>query len=122
MEKSEILEKLQEIFCDVFDNDDIELTVDPVAEDIEEWITNSFHGTVFSLQYHKKNGILPLVGEYAKMNSRITTLLNKYKIFNHFLYDKDLTFIEKAIDYNYFELTKEEEFLKFSSDIDFVLK
>lgn len=79
MEKSKILEKLQEIFCDVFDNDDIELTVDPVAEDIEEWITNSFHGIVFSLQYHKKNGILPLVGEYAKMNSRITTLLNKYK-------------------------------------------
>ncbi len=37
MEKSKILEKLQEIFCDVFDNDDIELTVDTVAEDIEEW-------------------------------------------------------------------------------------
>lgn len=85
-------------------------------------ITNSFHGTVFSLQYHKKIGILPLVGEYAKMNSRITTLLNKYKILNHFLYDNDLTVIEKTIDYNYFELTKEEDFLKFSSDIDFVLK
>lgn len=37
MEKSKILEKLQEIFCDVFDNDGIELTVDTVAEDIEEW-------------------------------------------------------------------------------------
>lgn len=85
-------------------------------------ITNSFHGTVFSLQYHKKIGILPLVGEYAKMNSRITTLFNKYKISNHFLYDKNLTVIEKTIDYNYFELTKEEDFLKFSSDIDFVLK
>lgn len=85
-------------------------------------ITNSFHGTVFSLQYHKKIGVLPLVGEYAKMNSRITTLLNKYKISNHFLYSKDLTAIEKSIDYNYFELTKEEDFLKFSSDIDFVLK
>lgn len=85
-------------------------------------ITNSFHGTVFSLQYHKKFGVLPLIDEYAKMNSRLTTLLNKYKILNHFLYDKDLTVIEKAIDYNYFELTKEEDFLKFSSDIDFVLK
>lgn len=72
-------------------------------------ITNSFHGTVFSLQYHK-NGVLPLVGEYAKMNSRITTLLNKYKISNHFLHNKDLTSIEKSIDYNYFELTKEEDF------------
>ena len=37
MEKNEILAKLQEIFCDVFDNEDIEITVDTVAEDIEEW-------------------------------------------------------------------------------------
>lgn len=37
MSKNEILAKLQNIFCDVFDNDDIELTIDTVAEDIEEW-------------------------------------------------------------------------------------
>lgn len=37
MEKNEILVKLQEIFQDVFDNEDIEITVDTVAEDIEEW-------------------------------------------------------------------------------------
>ena len=37
MEKSKILEKLQEIFCDVFDNDEIVVTEDTVAEDIEEW-------------------------------------------------------------------------------------
>lgn len=37
MEKNEILEKLQEIFCDVFDNDEIVVTEDTVAEDINEW-------------------------------------------------------------------------------------
>lgn len=33
----EILNKLNDIFCDVFDNEEIEITVDTVAEDIEEW-------------------------------------------------------------------------------------
>lgn len=37
MEKNEILAKLQEVFQDVFDNEDIEITEDTVAEDIEEW-------------------------------------------------------------------------------------
>lgn len=32
-----IMEKLQEIFREVFMNDDIEITRDTVAEDIEEW-------------------------------------------------------------------------------------
>lgn len=37
MEKKEILLKVQEIFQDVFDNDEIEVTNDTAAEDIEEW-------------------------------------------------------------------------------------
>lgn len=37
MEKNEILEKLQEVFCDVFDNEEIVVTEDTVAEDIDEW-------------------------------------------------------------------------------------
>ena len=37
MEKSELLAKLQEIFRDVFDNDEIVITAETVAEDIEEW-------------------------------------------------------------------------------------
>ena len=37
MEQAEILNKLQSIFCDVFDNEDLVITVDAVAEDIEEW-------------------------------------------------------------------------------------
>lgn len=37
MEKTEILEKVQDIFRDVLDNDEIELTADMSADDIEEY-------------------------------------------------------------------------------------
>lgn len=37
MEKQEIFEKLNEIFCDVLDLDEVELTDETSAEDIEEW-------------------------------------------------------------------------------------
>ena len=37
MERQEIFEKLNEIFCDVLDLDEVELTDETSAEDIEEW-------------------------------------------------------------------------------------
>ena len=37
MERNEIYEKLNEIFRDVLDNDEIELTDASKADDIEEW-------------------------------------------------------------------------------------
>ena len=37
MERKEIFEKLNEIFRDVLDNDEIELTDASKADDIEEW-------------------------------------------------------------------------------------
>ncbi len=37
MEKKEIYKKLNEIFCDVLDLDEIELTDETTANDIEEW-------------------------------------------------------------------------------------
>lgn len=37
MEKSEILKRIQSIFQDVLDNEDIELNAETTAEDIEEW-------------------------------------------------------------------------------------
>lgn len=37
MTKEEILEKVQDIFRDVLDNDEIELTLDMSANDIEEY-------------------------------------------------------------------------------------
>ena len=37
MEKSEILEKVNTIFIDVLENDDIVLTYETSANDVEEW-------------------------------------------------------------------------------------
>lgn len=37
MNEKEIYEQLNEIFRDVFDDDDIELTADTTAEDIDGW-------------------------------------------------------------------------------------
>lgn len=37
MERQEIFEKLKEIFCDVLDLDEVELTDETSADDIEEW-------------------------------------------------------------------------------------
>lgn len=37
MEQQQILEKLQEIFCNVFDNDEITVSLDSALEDFDEW-------------------------------------------------------------------------------------
>lgn len=37
MERNEILSRIQDIFRDVLDNEEIELTDTTVADDIEEW-------------------------------------------------------------------------------------
>ena len=37
MNKKEILTKMQEVFQNILDNEDIELTFDTTADDIEEW-------------------------------------------------------------------------------------
>lgn len=37
MTREEVFEKLTEVFCDVFDDETIELTDATTAEDIEEW-------------------------------------------------------------------------------------
>lgn len=37
MNQEIIIEKLNPIFCDVLDNEDVELTTQTTADDIEEW-------------------------------------------------------------------------------------
>ncbi len=37
MERTEIYDKLNEVFCDVFDLDEVQLTDSASADDIEEW-------------------------------------------------------------------------------------
>ena len=54
MEKSEILKQMQDIFIDVFDNDDIVLTEDTTADDIEEWDSLSHIQLVVGIENHFK--------------------------------------------------------------------
>lgn len=37
MERQEVLEKVQEVFCDVLGNDDIILKEETTAQDVDEW-------------------------------------------------------------------------------------
>jgi len=37
MERNEILEKLKSVYRDILNNDDIELTEETTADDIEDW-------------------------------------------------------------------------------------
>jgi len=62
-------------------------------------ITNSFHGTVFAMQFHKRFMVYPVTGVAAKMNDRLTTLLTPLKL-NGRIYNGALSIIEKEIDYN----------------------
>lgn len=55
MEKNEVLAKLQDIFRDVFDNEDIVITVDTVAEDIDEW--DSLAHVLLVKELEKKFGV-----------------------------------------------------------------
>lgn len=76
---------------------------------IEEWlslmsnaeyvITNSFHGTVFAMQFRKKFIVYPVTGIAAKMNDRLTTLLLPLGLQNR-IYSKSLNQIDQRIDYD----------------------
>lgn len=62
-------------------------------------ITNSFHGTVFTLLFGRKFMTYPVTGVAIKMNDRITTLLNPLGL-EHHIYTKNICNIEEDIDYN----------------------
>lgn len=88
------------------------------AATIEEWmtyikyadyiITNSFHGTVFSILFHKKFITIPLTGAHSRMNVRIYELLDKFHLKER-LYNGDLNTLHNDIDYSTFELTQKQE-------------
>lgn len=62
---------------------------------IEEWLlaikgaetvyTNSFHGVVFSLLFHKPFYVFPVEGFFEGMNDRIYTLLSEFNLTNRIL-------------------------------------
>jgi len=50
MEKTDILNAIQEIFREVFDNEEIIVTAETVAEDIEEWDSLSHVQLIVALE------------------------------------------------------------------------
>lgn len=56
MEEKKIIEELQNIFRDVFDNNDIFINSNTVAEDIEEWDSLSHIQLIFEVEkiFHVK--------------------------------------------------------------------
>lgn len=60
-------------------------------------ITNSFHGTVFSLLFNKNFGVVPLIGKSAGMNSRIKTLSKLFGSEERWL-DKNFSVFEKKTE------------------------
>jgi acyl carrier protein len=50
----EILEEVNEIFKDVLDNDDIKLTPDTTADDIEEWDSLTHIQLIVAIEKHFK--------------------------------------------------------------------
>ena len=52
MDTNQVLQKVQEIFRDVLDNDDIVLNENTVAKDVEEWDSLSHIQLVVALEKH----------------------------------------------------------------------
>ena len=75
---------------------------------IEEWITlianskyfitNSFHGCIFSIIFHTPFVFLPLTGEKSESNERIFSLLKKLNLENR-IFRGDLNIIYNTIDF-----------------------
>ena len=69
-----------------------------LIDNAEYVLTNSFHGTVFTLLFGKKFLTYPVCGAAAKMNDRITTLLNPLGLGEH-IYNGNINMLELPIDY-----------------------
>jgi len=54
MDNLKILEKFTEIFRDILDNDNIVLTMDTVAKDIEEWDSLTHIQLIVAIEKHFK--------------------------------------------------------------------
>ena len=80
MEKAEIFSKLHEIFLDVFDLDELELTDETSANDIEEWDSLSHIQLIVAIE--KTFGIKFTSLEIMKwrnVGEMVTSMLEKLK-------------------------------------------
>lgn len=79
MEREEIFQKLNEIFIDVLDLDEVELTDDISAEDIEEWDSLSHIQLIVAVE--KAFGVKFTSKEIMKWNNvgeMVDTIISKH--------------------------------------------
>lgn len=67
MSREEIFERLNKVFRDVFDNDDIEVTDQTVSADIEGWDSLTHIGLIVSVE--QNFGIKFSMGEVSAMKN-----------------------------------------------------
>lgn len=63
-------------------------------------ITNSFHGMVFSIILRKKFLVLPIVGEWSRMNGRVYTTLHNLSITDKRIFNGDFDEVKKDVDFD----------------------
>jgi len=63
-------------------------------------LTNSFHGTVFSMIFNKKFLTIPLSGDCEGMNSRVKSLFRLFNIKERFLDGENYEEIDKPYSYD----------------------
>lgn len=61
--------------------------------------TDSFHGSVFSILFHKNFSMMQRVGKDVSMNSRIVTLAHKFELEKRIDNNLDLSVATTSIDY-----------------------
>ena len=79
-------------------------------------ITDSFHACVFSILYKVPFYVFERVDDNVKMNSRIETLLSKFKLENRLL--KDYSSYDLSINYDNVDTILEKERKKFNDFIE----
>lgn len=65
----------------------------------EYMITNSFHGTLFAIQYRKNFVVYPISGIASGMNSRLTTLLTPLGLTDR-IYSDNLDILKDHVDFD----------------------
>ena len=81
MERKEIFEKLNEIFCDVLDLDEVELTDTTCADDIEEWDSLSHIQLIVAIEkaYGIKFTSLEIM-KWKNVGEMVDSIMSKYVI------------------------------------------
>lgn len=65
-------------------------------------VTNSFHGAMFSLLFHKQFGVIPLTGLAEFTNIRLDTINDLFGV-NQIIKNNDFSVLENKINWNEFE-------------------